>query len=1571
MLNIIKNTCSLFLFVSASFATTPCNRYEYNSAGDIVRQYVCDANSNIIADSRMDYDDLGRVWRERILETPDSNNDANDRITLYEFDPYGNLLKTVRKGYGCENPDTNEPNDIITSNRYDTLSRPVQQIDGEGNITSFTYDKDNHLLTKTDPNGFAAGDEYDDAGRLAKSTDAEGGYRLFYYNSLGQTINTIVYDCNGSPLTTNDDFAVKQERYEYTNFGKPARKVVMKNPASTSAINTAIDMVEENVYDSNNGMLYQQKTYYNGSQTAATTYYYDEIERKERIVDPESNEQKFYYENPFCPARLTKQEQINYNSAGSITVTTLFDYDSFGRLYTSTIDRSSGTDITNTYYYDALGRQASIAAPDGVITAFNYDAFGNLLRKTEDVSGNDRITDYKFDRLGRQISIIGYDPNSQATHYTYNNNDKVTQITYPDGNSISYYYDVCGTVDQEVKLDGSSVYYSYDNLGRVLEESDSLTNPTFVTSFGYDGAGRLLSTSKVTDGVTVSQSAFTYNGFGLKETETTTYDSNSNTAATITYSYDQSGNILLREDSITGAVIEYTYDGLGRIKTIEKNGTQIAEYSYIGTQVKTKEYTQAGIITTNGFDDVGRLEQITAVNSSETILDLIYTYDIVSNRTSAKYNHLATALYDIYDYDNLRRLTSVEYGSSSGISMSDYGTDFELAVKMAQKWLGSPIYSLADGLNLKAKITESHQASPGNSISDKIISTANKGDYVLSLADFGASDTLSSIASSDKKPKPPEDGNSVIKEAEAADALKAMTESRVMNFPKAEIAFAKSGVMAMSSLPPENSTEEFTYDLLGNRTQIKVRDGYFINYNVDRVNNRYLSLATAGRGSGTSADPCVITTIDELQAMQNDLDAYYQLGCDIDASATANWNSGAGFVPVTVFTGQFDGNGHIINGLTINRPSSDTQGLFGNANYATIKNVKVLNASVQANRYSGVLAGNCAYATVENCCASGTVTVTTGSTDAGSGGLLGLAQARSMIRKCASAVNVSASYRRQVGSLMGYLRGRDFTPKSRVENCYTTGTVTGSGSKEGNLIGDADGAEVDRSYSCGYYKALLGYNFAGSVVTNSYWDKTIGAASSYYGGTGKTTTQMKQQATFVNWDFNDIWDITENTTYPWLQDTQFVSTPYYVVKSTPLYDDNGNMTRDHRGVCFGYDYRSRLTSVTDGSSSAQYSYDSLGRRIKKVAAGTTIYYYYDTMGRVIAERIGSAAARSFVYGNGLDEVLSMTNISGSNSTYYYHADALGSVMALSDSSGEVVERYQYNAYGQPYILSADDEQITESSCGNQYLFTGKRVDLVGESMLQDNVNRTYHYDLGRWMQTDPLGVVPNAQGPNAFAATGQYKDGMNLYEYVKSNPVLLNDAIGLDAHVVPDAIDLINSGKKRCGVCGPDITGALSDLNRVIDAAWRAYIKTDEQKKNICNAMFNPVVGWDMSDMLDGSLDTYKCPIGNCGGTVTVSGKCYDASKVNYWLWGKMRGLCKDSLKDATGYVDTWKKWAYSHPIDSDTQAWISAGYSGSISPSGEGNCPKCKPCRLKKYVAASSLNYHIGWRRTIGDYGK
>ncbi len=300
--------------------------------------------------------------------------------------------------------------------------------------------------------------------------------------------------------------------------------------------------------------------------------------------------------------------------------------------------------------------------------------------------------------------------------------------------------------------------------------------------------------------------------------------------------------------------------------------------------------------------------------------------------------------------------------------------------------------------------------------------------------------------------------------------------------------------------------------------------------------------AFSGSGFGTEEYPYVITDVYQLQQMQDDLDAYYILDADIDASDTANWNDGEGFKPVGpwaegdtgYFKGTLDGKGYSIDGLYINRIEDDAQGLFAVLSGATIKNVNLTNATVSGNVYVGTLAGAAGRESViTRCWATGTVTLKPGSRDSKSGGLIGSVSSGSRIDQCASGVNVKAGKRIQVGGLIGYLVGRNYVPVTVLTNSYSYGTVTGSGWKQGNLLGDADGSRVDRCYSCGKGKAAIGFNYKNPVITNCYWDKDNGASSSSLGGAAKTTARMTQQATFVDWDFDEIWTIDEGQSYPY------------------------------------------------------------------------------------------------------------------------------------------------------------------------------------------------------------------------------------------------------------------------------------------------------------------------------------------------------------------------------------------------------------------------------------------------------
>jgi len=115
----------------------------------------------------------------------------------------------------------------------------------------------------------------------------------------------------------------------------------------------------------------------------------------------------------------------------------------------------------------------------------------------------------------------------------------------------------------------------------------------------------------------------------------------------------------------------------------------------------------------------------------------------------------------------------------------------------------------------------------------------------------------------------------------------------------------------------------------------------------------------------------------------------------------------------------------------------------------------------------------------------------------------------------------------------------------------------------------------------------------------------------------------------------------------------------------------------------------------------------------------------------------------------------MIDVADSNTVYYYHFDGLGSVIALSNVNGEIVERYSYDVFGEP-------NRTTDVN--NPYLFTGRRYD--NESGLYYYRARYYSADIGRFLQPDPI-------------------PALNLYAYCGNNPINLIDPSGLLVTIGP------------------------------------------------------------------------------------------------------------------------------------------------------------------------------------------
>ena len=125
--------------------------------------------------------------------------------------------------------------------------------------------------------------------------------------------------------------------------------------------------------------------------------------------------------------------------------------------------------------------------------------------------------------------------------------------------------------------------------------------------------------------------------------------------------------------------------------------------------------------------------------------------------------------------------------------------------------------------------------------------------------------------------------------------------------------------------------------------------------------------------------------------------------------------------------------------------------------------------------------------------------------------------------------------------------------------------------------------------------------------------------------------------------------------------------------------------------------------------------------------------------------------------------------------YYYCQQANYNVVALTDDTGTVVEKIEYDPYGE-YTL------ILDGSTGNPYLFQGRRWD--SEADLYYFRNRSYSPRLGRFMQRDPLyGGTYSCQSGEAIQTVRtlvpEQKNADSLYEYVRSQPVAARDPYGL------------------------------------------------------------------------------------------------------------------------------------------------------------------------------------------------
>ena len=342
---------------------------------------------------------------------------------------------------------------------------------------------------------------------------------------------------------------------------------------------------------------------------------------------------EYRYEDLNCPGNVTS-ELLYEKESGKYTLVSQTDYSYFSEnglvkdvtkrnilTNNAEFEKEALTDITEYYYYDALGRVNVYADPLGRTTEYYYNKNGwqtevlkndgsstEFIYKLEGAKGGENaittvynnrceVTDY-FNGLGMQTKRYENPVGGEKQllyEYKYDGHNIIRKTTSETG-YINYIYDAANRVTYIEKLYDEcavfeyteAVYDDFNNTQTVFRNSQQESKSYF------DNAGRIVKKESQTDaGLAVVENYYDHMG-NVSKTVSPDGDETQ-------YSYNSRGLLESVQDPM-GGIVSYTYDAMGNPLTVTNNGQ---------------------VITTNTYDNAGRVLSVTdALGTSER-----YQYD--------------------------------------------------------------------------------------------------------------------------------------------------------------------------------------------------------------------------------------------------------------------------------------------------------------------------------------------------------------------------------------------------------------------------------------------------------------------------------------------------------------------------------------------------------------------------------------------------------------------------------------------------------------------------------------------------------------------------------------------------------------------------------------------------------------------------------------------------------------------------------------------------------------------------------------------------------------------------------
>ena len=639
------------------------------------------------------------------LRTPDGifNTLVKTGTLAYElrFQDGGKAIYGVPTGSNGQQPFLLELRDAWGQSvhiGYDVSIHPVTITDATNQVTTLEWQSGSYgsrIVRVTDPFERQAQFSYDANGNLVECIDMEGNAFQYTYDALVNLtqLNTAqgpwtfqfkdigVYgtpDFDKKSLTIYDPTQNLPETFAYNGSHNASQRYSYKDHRGNVTIYDAQSVRSALYGDSNSS---NSQSY--GGDSRITAAYLPGGDSVQWVYDAPSD----YYGSSSGPYTLkptyimaTGQPttSLTYNAQGRLTqvavggdyssggtynsggekttlayanngldvtgITNALNQSTFSASYNAQHQPLSVTDANNhtrTYSYTTWGAPATATDSQGT-TTYNYNA--QTYRLNSLARGSSTLASYTYDGIGRVITST--DAANLTLSYAYNNLDKMTRVTYPDGTYSSVDYVCCGLPGEVRDRSGRKTYTDYDALKRVARTQDSLGR---VINYDYDIDSNLV---KLND----SWSHPTHWNYDARNRVTRkTYADGSYEG----YNY-QYGHLQSRRDA-RNRVTAYSYDDYGRLSTIDYPTTPDVSLTYDDLN-RPLTMTDGLGTTTYAYDAAGQMGALSSVDGPFANDTVSYHYDSLNRRDGMAINGSnATS----YGYDALDRLQSLSSPAGS------------------------------------------------------------------------------------------------------------------------------------------------------------------------------------------------------------------------------------------------------------------------------------------------------------------------------------------------------------------------------------------------------------------------------------------------------------------------------------------------------------------------------------------------------------------------------------------------------------------------------------------------------------------------------------------------------------------------------------------------------------------------------------------------------------------------------------------------------------------------------------------------------------------------------------------